>query len=65
MTDPEYVLVVTLDQPWIEALGEVRRTAGWTTVPVTGEIISRVAPLLGLRPDIASPALDPLTGAQN
>ncbi|MEN0079278.1 MAG: penicillin-binding protein 2 [Pseudomonadota bacterium] len=63
MDAPEYVLVVTLDQPWIEALGEVRRTAGWTAVPVTAEIISRVAPLLGLRPDIAPVASDPLISA--
>lgn len=48
--DPRYVLVVTLDEPSIEVLGETRRTAGWTAVPVTAEVIRRVAPLLGLRP---------------
>ncbi len=49
-SDPRYVLVVSLDEPEIFAAGEIRRTAGWTTVPVTAEIIRRVAPLLGLRP---------------
>lgn len=50
--DPEYVLVVTLDEPEIVALAETRRSAGWTAVPVAAEIIGRTAPLLGLRPKI-------------
>ncbi|MEM9754471.1 MAG: penicillin-binding protein 2, partial [Pseudomonadota bacterium] len=62
--EPQYVLVVMLERPWISALGETRRTAGWTAVPVGAEIISRVAPLMGLRPDIEAGALPPLsTGA--
>ncbi|MFK7868929.1 MAG: peptidoglycan D,D-transpeptidase FtsI family protein [Roseobacter sp.] len=48
--DPRYVLVVTLDEP-VDTIGdEPRRTAGWTAVPVAAEMIRRVAPLLGLRP---------------
>lgn len=50
--DPKYVLVVTMDEPEVFTLGEVRRTAGWTAVPVAAELIRRVAPLLGLRPRI-------------
>ncbi|SDZ51515.1 cell division protein FtsI (penicillin-binding protein 3) [Jannaschia faecimaris] len=49
--DPKYVIVVTLDEPEIFAAGEDRRTAGWTAVPVASEVVRRVAPLLGLRPD--------------
>ena len=50
--DPRYVLVVTLDEP-VETSGrEPRRTAGWTVVPVAAEMIRRVAPLLGLKPEI-------------
>jgi cell division protein FtsI (penicillin-binding protein 3) len=51
MHDPEYVIVVTLDEPEIYAAGEQRRTAGWTAVPVAAEVVRRVAPLLGLRPE--------------
>lgn len=51
-SDPQYVLIVTLDEPTVEALGEQRRTAGWTAVPVAAEMIRRVAPLLGMRPDV-------------
>ncbi|HHL22324.1 MAG TPA: penicillin-binding protein 2 [Aliiroseovarius sp.] len=52
--DPAYVLTVTFDEPEILAAGEMRRTAGWTAVPVAAEIIRRVAPLLGLKPEIAN-----------
>ncbi len=48
---PKYVLVVTLDEPSIEMAGEIRRTAGWTAVPVSAEIVRRIAPLLDLRPE--------------
>ena len=58
---PKYVLVVTLDEP-VETSGpEPRRTAGWTAVPVSAEIIRRVAPLLGLRPDVEPAAPDVIT----
>ncbi|SLN44482.1 Peptidoglycan synthase FtsI [Roseovarius gaetbuli] len=50
--DPQYVLVVTLDEPVETSGDEPRRTAGWTAVPIAAEIIRRVAPLMGLRPEI-------------
>ncbi|MBF9041054.1 penicillin-binding protein 2 [Rhodobacterales bacterium LSUCC0387] len=50
MSDPQYVIVVTLDEPEIVALGETRRTAGWTSAPVAAEILRRVGPLLNLQP---------------
>ncbi|MCR8725218.1 peptidoglycan D,D-transpeptidase FtsI family protein [Frigidibacter sp. ROC022] len=52
VNDPRYVLVVTLDEPSTYIAGETRRTAGWTAVPVAAEMIRRIAPLLGLRPEI-------------
>ncbi|MDK3073577.1 penicillin-binding protein 2 [Sedimentitalea sp. JM2-8] len=61
--DPKYVLIVTLDEPTETSGSEPRRTAGWTAVPVAAEMIGRIAPLLGLRPDIepAHPAAIRLT----
>lgn len=50
--DPRYVLIVTLDEPSENSSDKPRRTAGWTAVPVAAEMIRRVAPLLGLRPDV-------------
>lgn len=51
--DPKYVLVLTLDEPSIQAAGETRRTAGWTAVPVAAELITRLAPILNMRPEVA------------
>jgi cell division protein FtsI (penicillin-binding protein 3) len=53
--DPKYILIVTLDEPSENSGVEPRRTAGWTAVPVAAEIIRRVAPLLGLRPQVDRP----------
>lgn len=63
--DPKYVIVVTLDEP-VETSGtEPRRTAGWTAVPVAAEMVRRVAPLLGLRPQIEPATLDAITLTSN
>ena len=64
-SDPQYVLIVTLDEPSIEALGEQRRTAGWTAVPVAAEMIRRVAPLLGMRPDVETSVATGVTLTSN
>jgi cell division protein FtsI (penicillin-binding protein 3) len=63
--DPKYVLVVTLDEPVETSGSEPRRTAGWTSVPVAAEIIRRIAPLLGLRPEIEPGAVDKVTLTSN
>ena len=64
-SDPKYVLVVTLDEPSIVAHGEERRTAGWTAVPVSAEIVARLMPILGLRPNVASAGNVQYTAARN
>lgn len=63
--DPKYVMVVTLDEPSIKAHGETRRTAGWTAVPVTAELVTRLMPILGLRPEVASANPVHYTRSQN
>lgn len=47
---PEYVLVVTLDEPTDRSGRTPVRTAGRTAVPVAADVIRRVTPLLGMRP---------------
>jgi cell division protein FtsI (penicillin-binding protein 3) len=51
MSQPKYVLVVTLDEPEDWSTDKPERTAGWTAVPVATEIVRRIAPVLGLEPD--------------
>jgi cell division protein FtsI (penicillin-binding protein 3) len=63
--NPKYVLIVTLDEP-VETSGtKPRRTAGWTAVPVAAEMIRRVAPLLGLRPEVETQQLTGIINTSN
>lgn len=59
--NPKYVLTVTLDEPVDTSGSEPRRTAGYTAVPVAAEVVRRVAPLLGLRPEVEATPLNGVT----
>jgi len=52
MDDPRYVIVAMLDEPkaTIETYGFT--TAGWNVAPVVSGTISRIAPMLGIAPDM-------------
>jgi cell division protein FtsI (penicillin-binding protein 3) len=63
-SDPQYVLVVTLDEASENTGPKPRRTAGWTAVPVAAEVIRRTAPLLGLRPKIEYTPLNAVSAAK-
>ena len=56
-SNPQYVLVVTLDEPVETAGPKPLRTAGYTAVPVAAEIIRRIGPLVGLRPQFEGTSL--------
>ncbi len=56
MSDPKYVIVVTLDEPKDPDGDKRKQTAGWTTVPVARQMVERIAPLLNLRPIYTSDA---------
>lgn len=58
--DPEYVLVVCLDEPTSVINHTAFRTAGLTAAPVLAHAIRRIAPVLGLRPDVPPEAQAPL-----
>ena len=49
-SDPKYVLLIGLDEAENREHARPLRTAGWTAVPVAGEAIRRIAPVMGLRP---------------
>jgi cell division protein FtsI (penicillin-binding protein 3) len=51
MDEPRYVIVVMLDEPKATAETYGFRTAGWNVAPVVSHTISRIAPMLGVRPD--------------
>ena len=51
MDEPRYVVVVMLDEPHATAETFGFHTAGWNVAPVVSKTISRIAPMLGVRPD--------------
>ena len=58
---PEYVLIVSLDEPTDRSGRKPVRSAGRTAVPVAAEIIRRVTPLLGMRPNLLLEHAEPAT----
>jgi len=51
MDDPRYVMVMMLDDPKATAETYGFHTAAWNIGPAFGETVSRIAPMLGVRPD--------------
>lgn len=60
-SEPEYALIVSLDEPTDRSGPKPVRSAGKTAVPVAAEIVRRVTPLLGMRPRPAAFESGPLT----
>jgi cell division protein FtsI (penicillin-binding protein 3) len=58
-SDPRYVFVLGLDEPVNVVNGQRIRTAGWTTVPIAGDLIRRVAPVLGIPPEFGPDGSEP------
>jgi cell division protein FtsI (penicillin-binding protein 3) len=52
---PRYALLVMLDEPKPTKDTHGFRTSGWNAAPVTGKIVARIAPLLGVVPDFDAP----------
>ena len=51
MDEPRYVIVVMLDDPKATKETYGFHTAGWNVAPVVSRTVSRIAPMLGVRPD--------------
>jgi cell division protein FtsI (penicillin-binding protein 3) len=51
MDDPRYVMVMMLDDPKATAETYGFHTAAWNIGPAFGVAVSRIAPMLGVRPD--------------
>jgi cell division protein FtsI (penicillin-binding protein 3) len=53
MDDPRYVIVVMLDEPKATKETYGFTTAGWNVAPVVSKTVSRIAPMLGVAPDMS------------
>jgi cell division protein FtsI (penicillin-binding protein 3) len=60
MDNPQYQVLIMLDEP--KALPETHGfiTSGWNAVPTGGKVIARIAPLLGMEPRFDLPTADRL-----
>jgi cell division protein FtsI (penicillin-binding protein 3) len=63
LDDPRYAMVILVDDPHTEP-GAGGHTAGWNAGEVTGRIIQRVAPMLGISPDFSQILDDELVPPQ-
>jgi cell division protein FtsI (penicillin-binding protein 3) len=51
MDEPRYAMVMMLDDPKVTAATYGFHTAGWNVAPAFSRTVSRIAPMLGVRPD--------------
>jgi cell division protein FtsI (penicillin-binding protein 3) len=61
---PKYLVLVMLDEPQKEQ-GATAATAGLNAAPVAGNIIARIAPLLGVEPRINLPTAQSMLQLRN
>lgn len=53
MDRPRYVVIAMLDEPKGTTASSYQRTAAWNAAPIVGNLVPRIGPLLGVRPDDA------------
>ncbi len=51
MDRPRFVVVTVLDEPRGTAASQGQRTAAFTAAPIVKELVPRIGPMLGVRPD--------------
>jgi cell division protein FtsI (penicillin-binding protein 3) len=51
MDEPRYVIIAMLDDPKATKETYGFHTAGWNVAPVVSKVVSRIGPVLGIRPD--------------
>jgi cell division protein FtsI (penicillin-binding protein 3) len=52
MENPRYITLVLLDEPKPTPDSHGYATAGWNVVPTSGRLIARIAPILGIQPEL-------------
>ncbi|MBR0674502.1 peptidoglycan D,D-transpeptidase FtsI family protein, partial [Neoroseomonas soli] len=57
MYAPRYAVYVMVDEPKPNARSHGFATAGWVAAPAAGMVISRIAPILGMLPEPATPEI--------
>jgi cell division protein FtsI (penicillin-binding protein 3) len=54
MNDPKFIITIMIDNPKGQKFSFGRRTAGWVVAPIVKQLVTRVAPILGVQPQLES-----------
>ena len=54
MNDPQFIITIMIDNPKGQKFSFGYRTAGWVVAPVVKQLVTRVAPILGVKPQLES-----------
>ena len=54
MNDPEFIITIMIDNPKGQKFSFGRRTAGWVAAPIIKKLVTRVAPILEVNPQLES-----------
>mgnify|MGYP001156957528 FL=1 len=52
MNKPEFVFTIMIDNPKPQKFSSYRATGGWVVAPLVSKLITRIAPILGVNPDL-------------
>ncbi len=54
MNDPQFIITIMIDNPKGQRFSHGYRTAGWVAAPVVKRLVTRIAPILGVKPQLES-----------
>ena len=52
MNKPEFVFTIMIDNPKPQKFSSYRATGGWVVAPLVSKLVTRIAPILGVNPDL-------------
>ena len=54
MNKPQFIITIMIDNPKGQTFSHGYRTAGWVAAPVVKRLVTRIAPILGVKPQLES-----------
>ena len=54
MNEPQFIITIMIDNPKGQKFSHGYRTAGWVAAPVVKRLVTRIAPILGVKPQLES-----------
>jgi cell division protein FtsI (penicillin-binding protein 3) len=54
INDPEFIITIMIDNPRGQKFSLGHRTAGWVAAPIVKKLVTRIAPILGVKPQLES-----------